>query len=290
MGQLYSITYYKIAAGSSRDFSPGDGYLVLMIVSGQCRTCIGDVEFLCSETDMVLLKPHMVQRLDTLGMNSPCTVTCLRFSVEALEKYSDDQCSLIRNYQHVPYKAALIHCEIHSAVTLRNLISRLTSLKEEPMRLGLSIYENNLLSTFLVLFLRECTKCDLYYKKTRNRNLIIDNVCLFIRAHLPEDLSVKRLEQQFFVSGEVLSAKFKRATGMSLHQYIVKARIDLSKQYILQGLPIKNVYTLCGFGSYNHFFKAFKKVCGMTPRAYLNGKSDLSLEKSADENYEMPPK
>lgn len=275
---MYSITNHLIAANSSRDFSPGDGYLVLMVSSGRCRTCIENTAFLCSETDMVLLKPHVAQTLDTLGMDSPCTVTCLRFSVEALEKFSDDQCSLTRNYQYIPYKAALIHCEIHNAVTLKNLINRLLSLKEDPMRLGLSIYENNLLSIFLVLFLRECTKCDLYYKKAQNRNLMIDDVCVFIREHLTEDLSVKRLEQQFFVSGEVLSAKFKRATGTPLHRYIVKARIDRSKQYILQGLPIKNVYTLCGFGSYNHFFKAFKRVCGMTPRDYLNKKSDVSLE------------
>lgn len=287
MGQLYSITYHQIAANSSRDFSPGDGYLVLMVSSGRCRTCIENAEFVCTQTDMVLLKPHMVQSLDTVGMNGPCSVICLRFSMEALEKYSDDQCSLTRNYQYVPFKTALIHCEIHNAVTLKNLVNRLISLKEDPMRLGLSIYENNLLSTFLVLFLRECTKCDLYYKKARNRNLIIDNVCLFIREHLTEDLSVKRLEQQFFVSGEVLSAKFKRATGMTLHQYIVKARIDLSKQYILQGLPIKNVYTLCGFGSYNHFFKAFKKVCRMTPRAYLNGKSDMSLEEPTEDGQNV---
>ena len=32
--------------------------------------------------------------------------------------------------------------------------------------------------------------------------------------------------------------------------------------------PIKEVYALGGFGGYNHFFRAFKKEYGMTPKEY----------------------
>ena len=44
--------------------------------------------------------------------------------------------------------------------------------------------------------------------------------------------------------------------------------IDLCKKHIEAGKPIKEVYELGGFGGYNHFFRAFKKEYGMTPKEY----------------------
>ncbi|HHX62863.1 MAG TPA: helix-turn-helix transcriptional regulator [Epulopiscium sp.] len=48
----------------------------------------------------------------------------------------------------------------------------------------------------------------------------------------------------------------------------ITAKLDLCKQLILQGKPIIEVYKLCGFGGYNHLFRAFKKEFGITPKEY----------------------
>ena len=42
----------------------------------------------------------------------------------------------------------------------------------------------------------------------------------------------------------------------------------MCKKYILEGLPITEVYKMVGFGGYNHFFRAFKKEFGITPKEY----------------------
>ena len=55
---------------------------------------------------------------------------------------------------------------------------------------------------------------------------------------------------------------------MSPHAYIVKGRLDLCRKYIEEGKPVLEVYKLGGFAGYNHFFKAFKKEYGMTPKEY----------------------
>ena len=52
--------------------------------------------------------------------------------------------------------------------------------------------------------------------------------------------------------------------------YIVKARLDRCCTLIEQGLPITEVYKTSGFGGYNHFFRAFKKEYGMTPKEYFH--------------------
>ena len=47
-----------------------------------------------------------------------------------------------------------------------------------------------------------------------------------------------------------------------------KSRLDLCRKYIEQGKSIHEVYQLGGFGGYNHFFRAFRKEYGVTPKEY----------------------
>ena len=93
---------------------------------------------------------------------------------------------------------------------------------------------------------------------------------MFIQAHLTEELTLERLEKEFFVSREHIAREFKRQTGQTVHRYIVKARLDRCCALIEQGLPITEVYKTSGFGGYNHFFRAFKKEYGMTPKEYFS--------------------
>lgn len=62
--------------------------------------------------------------------------------------------------------------------------------------------------------------------------------------------------------------EFKKATGQTLHGYIVKNKLELCQKYIAEGFPITEVYKLGGFGGYNHFFRAFRQEYGMTPKEY----------------------
>lgn len=272
---LYHIRRITLSAQRQLTFSSEGNYLFLLITGGNCHVPMGGSEHLCSGSDMLLLKPGAEQMVSTMGLGSPCALWALEVSPDALTRYSDEECDLAEKYRFVPYQTALVRGEATTVLTLKNLITRLRKLPEEELRLGLSIYENNLLSTFLVLFLRECALSDQVRRQNRANRLLIDDVFLFIRDHLTEDLSISRLEQEFYVSGEHLTRRFRAAAGISVHAYITKSRIDLSKKLILQGMPVKEVYNRCGFGSYNHFFKAFRKECGMTPKDYYRRMSDV---------------
>ena len=155
-----------------------------------------------------------------------------------------------------------------TAMTLRNLLNKSESLEKEEMQYGLAYYQEVLISAFLVTLLRICVDSDIKYISRRRKELMMDDVFVYIRENLAGDLSLQKLESVFFVSKEHLCRRFRQQTGVSIHQYILDARLSKSQSFIRKGLSISEIYKQCGFKSYTHFFKAFKKVYGCTPSQF----------------------
>ena len=44
----------------------------------------------------------------------------------------------------------------------------------------------------------------------------------------------------------------------------------MGSEMCIRDRPITEVYKTSGFGGYNHFFRAFKKEYGMTPKEYFH--------------------
>ena len=268
MQELYRIGRYSLKAGSQRLFRSGRHFLVLLITQGSCHISPGGPALLCLSPDMIFFKPGQTHKLFIPASCSVCELLSVSVPVKTLMDLSDETCDLCRYFQFAPQDTAVVRAEIEASLLITHIVTKLISLKDEELQIGIEMYEKSLFTSFLVLFLRACVQSDQVHRSHQKKELLIDNVFQYISHHLTEDLSLNALEKVFFVSGEHISREFKKSTGITLHSYITRARIDLSKKYILRGTPIREVYHLCGFGSYNNFFKAFKKECQMTPMGY----------------------
>lgn len=94
------------------------------------------------------------------------------------------------------------------------------------------------------------------------------NICDYINNHLNENLSLDTLASFFYVSKFHISHIFKDSMGISLHQYIVKKRLQASKNGILSGIPFNQVIYQYGFHDYTSFYRAFKKEFGLSPKEF----------------------
>ncbi len=98
---------------------------------------------------------------------------------------------------------------------------------------------------------------------------VVLEICKFIHAHLNEDLTYRRLEEELFVSRYHLSAKFPARMGMSVTAYIIRQRLQNVIRLVKQGVGLEDASFQSGFNTYSHFYKKFVRIYGVSPRDYF---------------------
>lgn len=98
---------------------------------------------------------------------------------------------------------------------------------------------------------------------------IIQNVINHICLYLTDDLSLKRLAEEFSISPSYLSTLFKKETGSTLTDFVNKKRIE-NAVFLLNStdLQIQSIAAACGVADLNYFTRLFKRNMGRTPSEY----------------------
>lgn len=97
----------------------------------------------------------------------------------------------------------------------------------------------------------------------------VENVCRYIREHLTETLSYQHIQEHCHVSRYQLGEVFRRSTGMTLTEYIIQKRLLRVAELVRGGAGIETAAAEAGFQTYSHFYKAFVRQKGMSPRQYF---------------------
>ena len=91
----------------------------------------------------------------------------------------------------------------------------------------------------------------------------------YLDEHFAEDIDLAFLSSHFFVSKFHLSREFKKATGLTVGNYLNSRRINKAKELLrFTKEPIGTIAVSCGIPDVNYFTKVFVKYESMTPSAY----------------------
>lgn len=96
----------------------------------------------------------------------------------------------------------------------------------------------------------------------------IAQITKYIEENYNSKITLKTLEEKFYVNRHYLCHIFKKDTKMSVMEYLSMKRIIKAKEYLLSGLSATETAFKCGFGDYSNFFKTFKSVTGLSPKNY----------------------
>jgi AraC family transcriptional regulator len=96
----------------------------------------------------------------------------------------------------------------------------------------------------------------------------LDHALEYIHAHLGEDLTLEAVARQVGYSPYHFARLFRRATGESLHQLVLRERIARARRLLTEtDLPLARVAGECGFAHQSHLTRVFRQELGHTPRA-----------------------
>ena len=96
---------------------------------------------------------------------------------------------------------------------------------------------------------------------------VVEASVAYIREHLCEEgLSLETLSRQANLSLYYYTRLFKRKTGFTPHEYILRSRVNMAK-YLLKStrLSAKEICFRCGFRSESAFCHTFRKWEQVTP-------------------------
>ena len=98
---------------------------------------------------------------------------------------------------------------------------------------------------------------------------LLMQVTKYVQRNLTKPVDVGELAKSMFISRTHLAAKFKKETGMTLTDFILREKTEEAKRLLrYTDKPLSLIADYLGFSSQSHFSKTFKKYSGKSPGEY----------------------
>jgi len=164
----------------------------------------------------------------------------LKFCAAVYDPVLEQICAGIRQALNDPGSSAVLYVEhmLHAAAA--HLVRRYSSLP------GLSPEAESSLSERQLVRTRE-----------------------IIEERLAERITLADIAAEFGLGADHFGRLFKRASGATLYQYVIRCRVNRARQLLAEtDTPIIEIAHDCGFADQVHLTRAFRRLVGTTPAAY----------------------
>ena len=121
--------------------------------------------------------------------------------------------------------------------------------------------------SLILHFLQICFNCHDEYKSTVSN--CVSEAMQYINDNILSEISLAQICEAVFVTKNHLCKQFKKATDMTVTEYIKHRRISMAKKKLqFSNISISDIAQNCGFSNFSYFSKLFKKYEGITPTQY----------------------
>ena len=245
----YEITYNQVIRGCPKKHFH-ETLTIVALKKGELEVSVKK-EFLLSKNRLLCINPYEIHSIPSVTMkNEKLYVLYLdKTWLESLQK------ELLGVESYLPLETLIVSQSLYEAfINLCKLMlsDTFTMQKEEQLLL------------FLQTLLRQQTKQELPI----NAEALATDIRAFIDKDELFELTLEEIAKNFHIGTFHLIRLFKKAFGMTPHQYILSQRLNRAKALLLQGESIAEVALECGFSDQSHLYKYFKEVFGVSPKAY----------------------
>jgi len=110
----------------------------------------------------------------------------------------------------------------------------------------------------------------------------LKRVTAYIDERIGEALSLAELARVAGLSRMYFAARFRAATGLRPHEYVLRRRIERAKSLLVQTEEALAIVAMdVGFQTQAHFTTVFKKIVGITPGRWRSLNQMINLQAAA---------
>ncbi|NLM50192.1 MAG: AraC family transcriptional regulator [Clostridiaceae bacterium] len=234
-----------------------NSYEIYFLENGHSSILIDGEIIDVTTNNIVLISPNVLHRY------------CGKYSHERTVIYFDDE---FLDIYFTPYaKKAVTEIFQNKALeTPKSERGKISYLIEKLKKSG----KDDLDGIFYILFellasLKNCKRAD---PSPRYVNKSINKILDYINQNYQNIKNLDEIAANFYLTKEYMCNCFKKATGMTVIDYINSLKLQKAAQ-LLQNTkkPVTQVSLECGFNSSSYFCRVFKKAMSMTPKEYRKG-------------------
>lgn len=136
---------------------------------------------------------------------------------------------------------------------------------------GSRLFAESLASVLAVHLLRNYTvrSHEIETERLTTQPRAVTQALNFIHANYGMDLSLADVAAAAHLSPYHLTRVFKKATGVSPHQYLVRVRVESARALLTAGAEDRSLAEIAaavGFADQSHLTRHFKRMLGVTPK------------------------
>ena len=231
------------------------------VESGACRFLIDERIYDLHTGDFILVPPLELHY--TRYLFGPCKRTVVLFSKDHIPAAARQMMPDRFFTETAIFQTPEAHREQISAC-----LGRITA-EEKINDARSALLRETCLQELLLLCSRVCTFLSDPPADIHTTDQQIVQAAQYISAHYMHSLSTTDIAMAVGFSPNYLSRKFRQATGIGLHEYLVFIRLHHAALELVSTTDsITTIAFRCGFSDSNYFKDAFKKKFGVTPRGY----------------------
>ncbi len=235
-----------------------DSYEILLFLEGDSKFVIEGKEYFLESGDIIIVRKHEMHRV---YHNSNAKYHRIVLMVKP---------EFFINHNCPDYETQFLNTKMGIANRIKSDYVRSCGLYDTFMRL--KKYSDNYTHAeepvviALVMVILYLIKQVGHFSSFDKHNSQAEQVISYINNHYIEDIDLVTLANTFYISPNYLCRIFRKATGLTVHDYIRRKRLSKVRDLRAKGKSISEAAMLSGFSDYSSFYRTYKKLMGCSPK------------------------